>query len=349
MSAPGAARAPEPTPPAPVLEVERLRVTFPVRRGVLGRRVGTLVAVDDVSFALRPGRTLGLVGESGCGKSTLGRAILRLCEAESGRVAVDGVDVRALTGERLRRARRKMQMIFQDPYASLDPRRTVLDCVAEPLTVHGLAPSRRAALPAVTRLLERVGLEASHLGRYPHELSGGQRQRVGIARALALEPLLIVADEPVSALDMSIRAQIVNLLVELQRELGLAYLFIAHDLALVRYVSHEVAVMYLGRVVEHAPVRALFARPFHPYTHALLASAPVPDPDAERGRRRLVLAGEPPSPLEPPTGCAFHPRCPHAEARCAEERPELRTVGDGHRAACHLEAPRAWPASAEGA
>ena len=332
-----------------VLAIEDLCVHFPLRRGVLGRRQGTVRAVDGVSLDLRRGRTLGLVGESGCGKSSLARAVMCLCPATSGRVFVDGLNVLALQGESLRRTRRKMQMIFQDPYASLDPRMTVLDIVAEPLRAHGIAASSRKAQGAVAALLEKVGLDPQYMRRYPHEFSGGQRQRVGIARALALSPQLVVADEPVSALDTSVRAQIVNLLVGLQEELGLSYLFIAHDLAVVRYISHEVAVMYLGRVVESAPTAALFARPFHPYTLALLASAPTPEPATERVRRRLLVAGEPPSPLSPPAGCAFHPRCPHAFEPCRLEAPPLRPIvedaGAGHLVACHLDAPRPWPAA----
>jgi oligopeptide transport system ATP-binding protein len=320
-----------------ILDVADLKVHFPVRRGFFGRQVGTVRAVDGVSLELAPGKTLGVVGESGCGKSTMARAILRLLPITSGSVKVDGSDVRALEGEALRRARRKMQMIFQDPYASLDPRMTVLDIVTEPLAVHGLARGRARTDKAV-QLLERVGLAASYLRRYPHEFSGGQRQRIGIARALALEPKLVIADEPVSALDMSIRAQVINLMIDLQRELGIAYLFIAHDLAVVRHISERVAVMYLGRVVEHAPAAGLFARPQHPYTQALMSAVPTVDPAREKAKKRLALAGEPPSPLNPPAGCAFHPRCPHVMDRCKTERPQLEDRGDGHLVACHLEA-----------
>ncbi len=320
-----------------ILQVDDLRVHFPVRRGWLARQTGTVRAVDGVSLALDAGKTLGVVGESGCGKSTTARAILRLLPITAGRVKVDGVDVGALDGEALRRARRKMQMIFQDPYASLDPRMTVLDIVTEPLRVHGLGRGRARTDKAV-ELLERVGLAASYLRRYPHEFSGGQRQRIGIARALALGPKLVIADEPVSALDMSIRAQVINLLIDLQRELGIAYLFIAHDLAVVRHISERVAVMYLGRVVEQAPAAELFARPAHPYTQALMSAVPSADPAREKGKKRLALAGEPPSPLDPPSGCAFHPRCAHVMDRCKRERPALDDRGGGHHVACHLEA-----------
>ena len=322
-----------------LLEVDDLKVHFPVRRGVLQRRVGTVRAVDGVSLSLAAGKTLGLVGESGCGKSTTARAILRLVDITSGRVRVDGSDVAALRGSDLKRARRTMQMIFQDPYASLNPRMTVLDIVAEPLLTHGVEKKRRAATRRVCQLLEQVGLDPAFLRRYPHEFSGGQRQRIGIARALALGPKLVVADEPVSALDMSIRAQIINLLVELQRTLGIAYVFIAHDLAVVRHISDEVAVMYLGRIVEHAPAKKLFSQPMHPYTQALFSAVPIPDPAREKQRKRLVLSGEPPSPEKPPAGCAFHTRCPHVFDRCKTDVPLLTDRGGAHRVACHLDTP----------
>jgi oligopeptide transport system ATP-binding protein len=333
---------------APLLEVRDLAVHFPVRRGLLGRTAGVVRAVDGVSFTLGAGETLGLVGESGCGKSTTARAVIRLVPATRGSVRLGGQDLLALEGSALRRARRDVQMIFQDPYASLDPRLTVEQSVAEPLEVHGIFRSAREAAPEVTRLLAQVGLDGAYAGRYPNELSGGQRQRVGIARALALKPKVVLADEPVSALDVSVRAQIVELLAALQRDHGLAYLFVAHDLAVVRRLSHRVAVMYLGRIVELAPTAALFAEPAHPYTRALLAAVPVPDPTVERGRRRLLLAGEVPrSPGAAGVGgesglgrgCAFQPRCPEAVARCAEEAPRLLEHAKGRSAACHLVTP----------
>ena len=322
---------------AKLLEVEGLKVHFPIRRGLLGRQVGTVKAVDGVSFSLAKGATLGLVGESGCGKSSAARAILRLIEPSAGRVELDGTIVSELRPAELRRVRRKMQMVFQDPYASLDPRMTLLDIVAEPLRTHRLVRGARETRQQVTELMDRVGLGAGYLRRYPHELSGGQRQRVGIARALALRPQLIVADEPVSALDTSIRAQIINLMAELQRELGLAYLFIAHDLAVVRHIADDVAVMYLGKIVEQAPTAELFARPRHPYTQALLGAVPIPDPRRARQRARQPLGGEPPSAASPPPGCSFHPRCPFALDRCQRETPALIDDGHGHLNACHLD------------
>jgi oligopeptide/dipeptide ABC transporter ATP-binding protein len=320
-----------------LLEVRDLRVHFPVRRGLLQRRVGTVRAVDGVSFDVAPGTTLGLVGESGCGKSTTGRAILRLVEPTAGSVRLGDRDVTGLAPRDLRALRREMQMIFQDPFASLNPRMTVYDTLVEPLIVHDLIRDRDDAVPRVAELMTKVGLEPAYMRRYPHEFSGGQRQRVGIARALALHPKLVVADEPVSALDVSIQAQIVNLLVELQAELGLAYVFIAHDLAVVRHLSREIAVMYLGRIVERAASQELFEKPIHPYTQALLSAIPIPDPALERTRKRLVLVGDVPSPMNPPTGCAFHTRCPVAMDRCKTEAPTLRERAPGHVAACHLE------------
>ena len=320
-----------------LLELHDVSVHFPVRRGWLQRIVGTVKAVDSVTLSVEAGRTLGLVGESGCGKSTMARAALRLIPLTTGSVLVDGVDVAKLAGKALKAARRSMQMVFQDPYASLDPRMTVLDIVAEPLDTHNLVRGDVERRRRVGELLERVGLQAAAMRRYPHEFSGGQRQRIGIARALALGPRLVVADEPVSALDTSIRCQIVNLLAELQRDLGVAYLFIAHDLAVVRHLSHDVAVMVLGRVVERAPTAKLFAAPQHPFTQALLAAVPCADPVVERARKRLRLVGEPPSPLDPPSGCAFHPRCPHVFDRCRSETPLLREREPGHEVACHLD------------
>jgi oligopeptide transport system ATP-binding protein len=321
---------------APLLSVRDLKVHFPVRRGLLARQVGTVKAVDGVSFDVAEGSTLGLVGESGCGKSTTGRAILRLVPATSGAVLLRGQDLFALSSGELRKARRKMQMIFQDPFASLNPRMTVLDTITEPLFIHGLCGSKAESLKAAASLMETVGLAPAYLRRYPHEFSGGQRQRIGIARALALKPQLLIADEPVSALDVSIQAQIVNLLASLQKAHGLTYVFIAHDLAVVRHLSSEIAVMYLGRIVERAPTRALFQAPSHPYTQALLSAIPIPDPAVERARKRLVLSGEVPSPQDPPEGCHFHTRCPFVMDRCRTEAPALEERQPGHWVACHL-------------
>ena len=321
----------------PLLEVRDLKVHFSVRRGLLQRAVGTVKAVDGISFDVAKGTTLGLVGESGCGKSTTGRALLRLVEPTAGSVRLGGVDVGKLRDGELRRARRRMQMIFQDPYASLNPRMTILDTVAEPLGIHGLVKTSRERLERVAQLMQTVGLEPAYMRRYPHEFSGGQRQRIGIARALSLSPELVVADEPVSALDVSIQAQIVNLLDQLQKDLGLTYVFIAHDLAVVRHISREIAVMYLGRIVERAATEDLFARAAHPYTQALLSAIPIPDPKIERKRKRLVLRGDVPSPLNPPSGCHFHTRCPYVMDRCRTEEPVLREVRAGHVAACHLD------------
>jgi oligopeptide transport system ATP-binding protein len=322
----------------PLLEVRDLTVHFPVRRGLLQRQVATVKAVAGVSFEIAGGSTLGLVGESGCGKSTTGRAVLRLVEPTAGSVRLGGREIVGLGPRELRLARREMQMIFQDPYASLNPRMTLFDTLAEPMRIHGLTRSKDESMVEVARLMEMVGLERAYLRRYPHELSGGQRQRVGIARALALRPKLVVADEPVSALDVSIQAQIVNLMGALQKELGLTYLFIAHDLAVVRHLSREIAVMYLGRIVERAPKARLFERPAHPYTQALLSAIPIPDPEVERKRKRVPLVGEVPSPLHPPEGCAFHTRCPQVFDRCRKEAPALTERGPRHWAACHLEA-----------
>jgi oligopeptide/dipeptide ABC transporter ATP-binding protein len=318
-------------PNGELLRVAGLTQHFPVTRGVFGRNVGLVRAVDDVSFELAPGETLGLVGESGSGKTTVGRAILRLIEPTAGRVFFEGKDMAEADASELRRLRRRMQVIFQDPYSSLNPRHRVIDIIGEPLEVHGLA--RGAEIERrVAELLGKVGLSPSFLDRYPHEFSGGQRQRLGIARAIALEPKLVICDEPVSALDVSIQAQVVNLLKELRRELGLAYLFIAHDLSVVRHLSHRVAVMYLGELVEIAPVKQLFLTPAHPYTRALLSAIPVPDP--RQRTRRLVLAGDIPSPLAPPPGCRFHTRCPAVLERCKSEVPESYTVEAGHAVRC---------------
>ncbi|NUO48119.1 MAG: dipeptide ABC transporter ATP-binding protein [Polyangiaceae bacterium] len=319
-----------------LLEVRDLKVHFPVRRGLLMRQVATVRAVDGVTFDVPEGATLGLVGESGCGKSTTARAILRLVEPTSGSVKLSGSDIVALKKGELRKRRRDMQMVFQDPYASLNPRMTVFDTLAEPLLVHRAVKSGREAESRVRDLMGQVGLSAAYMRRYPHEFSGGQRQRIGIARAIALRPKLVLLDEPVSALDVSIQAQIINLLMDLQKELGLTYVFVAHDLAVVRHVCAEIAVMYLGRIVERAPARELFVTPRHPYTKALLSAIPIPDPIVERKRKRLVLAGEVPSPLNPPSGCHFHPRCPVAVDRCKTDVPELREIAPGVTAACHL-------------
>jgi oligopeptide transport system ATP-binding protein len=324
-----------------LLEVRDLKVHFPIRRGLLQRTVGHVKAVDGLSFEVEAGTTLGLVGESGCGKSTTGRGILRLVEPTAGTVRLDGEDIRSLSAGALRSARREMQMIFQDPYASLNPRMTVLDIVAEPLLTHRLVKSKADQVAKVGALMEQVGLAPAYMRRYPHEFSGGQRQRIGIARAIALRPKLIIADEPVSALDVSIQAQILNLMVELQKQMGLAYVFVAHDLAVVRHLCQEIAVMYLGRIVERAPTDRLFKSPTHPYTQALLAAIPVPDPAVERKRRHVVLEGEVPSPIKPPPGCHFHTRCPVAIDKCATEVPVLTRRGDGHWVSCHLDVPPA--------
>ena len=323
---------------APLLEVRDLRKYFPVRRGLFSRVVGQVRAVDGVSLVVGPGETLGLVGESGCGKTTTGRSILRLIEPTSGSVRFEGTELTTLAPRKLRALRRRIQIVFQDPYSSLNPRLTVGSMIGEALAIHRIARGA-AARARVAELLLSVGLAADHGRRYPHEFSGGQRQRIGIARALAVEPRLIVLDEPVSALDVSIQAQIVNLLQDLQRRLGLAYLFVAHDLSVVEHISDRVAVMYLGRIVETAGRDALYAAPLHPYTQSLLSAVPVADP--ARRKPRIVLPGEVPSPAHPPGGCAFHPRCFLAQrsgtlARCQAEAPQLREVVPGHQVACHV-------------
>jgi len=320
----------------PLLEVRNLVKHFYVSGGLFGGREGVVRAVDDVSFAIHRGETLGLVGESGCGKTTTGRCILQLERPTRGQILFEARDLATLTPEELRAVRRRMQVIFQDPYSSLNPRMTVGQIITEPLAVHRIVPDPVKREARVQELLGHVGLLPQHARRYPHQLSGGQRQRVGIARALAMEPALIVCDEPVSALDVSIQAQIINLLEDLQREFGLTYLFVAHDLSVVRHISDRVAVMYLGRIVELADRKALYDDPLHPYTRALLSAVPIPDPELEARREHIVLGGEVPSPLHPPSGCVFHPRCPIAIDRCRAAVPELREIKPGHWAACIL-------------
>jgi len=319
-----------------LLEVRDLVKHFTVGGGLFGGPRGVVRAVDGVSFSIRPGETLGLVGESGCGKTTTGRCILQLERPTSGQVIFEGRDLAALDEGALRSIRRKVQVIFQDPYSSLNPRMTVGQIIAEPLGVHGIVPHARRRRERVQALLVRVGLLPQHADRYPHQLSGGQRQRVGIARAVAMEPSLIICDEPVSALDVSIQAQIINLLEDLRSELGLTYLFIAHDLSVVRHISDRVAVMYLGKIVEITDRKSLYDDPQHPYTQALLAAVPIPDPELEQRRQRVVLGGEVPSPLNPPSGCVFHPRCPIAIDDCRRQVPALREIRPGHRTACIL-------------
>jgi len=318
----------------PLLEVRDLVKHFPVRGGFLSREVDRVHAVNGVSFFIAPGETLGLVGESGCGKSTTGRCVLRLIEPTSGEVWFDGREVTAMDRAQLRGAARDMQIIFQDPYASLNPRMTVGAIIGEALVIHKLAKTEGEHEARVMELLRIVGLHPDHARRYPHEFSGGQRQRIGIARALAVSPRLIICDEPVSALDVSIQAQVINLLEDLQAQFGLTYLFVAHDLSVVEHISDRIAVMYLGRIVEVAPARELYTSPKHPYSEALLSAVPIPDPSLKR--KRMVLQGDVPSPLNPPAGCHFHPRCPRAMARCATEVPLLREVAPGRMAACHL-------------
>ncbi len=322
--------------PEVLVRVENLVKYFPITRGIIiQRQVGAVHAVDGLTFDIYKGETLGLVGESGCGKSTTGRTILQLYRPTSGSVHFEGVDLVKLKGEELRRMRRRMQMIFQDPYASLNPRMTVGEIIGEPLIIHNVARGREVQ-ERVERLLELVGLNPAYANRYPHEFSGGQRQRIGVARALALQPSFIVCDEPISALDVSIQAQVVNLLEDLQQEFGLTYLFIAHDLSMVRHISNRVAVMYLGVIVELATRDELYNHPLHPYTQALLSAVPIPDPAVEKKRKRIILQGDVPSPVNPPSGCRFRTRCPLAAEICKEVKPEWREVSPGHFVACHM-------------
>lgn len=324
----------------PLLHVEHLTKEFPVDSGVFaGRMAKKVSAVDDVSFDIFPGETFGLVGESGCGKSTTGRCIMRLTHPTGGRVVFDGKDVATMKKKELKAVRHDLQYIFQDPYASLNPRMTIGEIVSEPLVIHGEMNNTEERMDYVRKILDIVGLNPEHINRYPHEFSGGQRQRVGIARAFALHPKLIICDEPVSALDVSIQAQVLNLLGELQKEYGTAYLFIAHDLSVVQHISDRVAVMYLGNLMETSDWRSLYAEPYHPYTQALLSAVPIPDPDVQRSRERIILAGDPPSPIDPPSGCRFHTRCPIVQEICSQKRPEMREVAPGHHCACFFAKP----------
>lgn len=318
-----------------LLRVENLVKYFPIYSGIFRRQVGVVHAVDDISFEIKTGETFGLVGESGCGKTTTGRTIVQLYKATSGHIYFGDVDLTQVKSDELRRMRKHMQMIFQDPYASLNPRMSVHDILTEPMIIHGISHGKQAR-ESVERLLETVQMNPRFANRYPHEFSGGQRQRIGIARALALNPELIICDEPISALDVSIQAQIINLLEDLQQQLGLTYLFIAHDLSMVRHISSRVAVMYLGIIAELAPTNELFNNPLHPYTQALLSAVPVPNPIIEENRQRIILEGDVPSPVNPPSGCRFHTRCPVAKELCSESTPEWREIQKGHWVACHF-------------
>jgi oligopeptide/dipeptide ABC transporter ATP-binding protein len=318
----------------PLVEVEHLKLHFPIKQGIIvDREVARVHAIDDVTFKLDEGETLGLVGESGCGKTTLSRALMRLLDATDGSIRFRGDDITKAGRKELEPLRREMQMVFQDPFASLNPRKRVTQIIGTPLRLHGTPKDEIE--PKVRELLDRVGLAPEHLNRYPHEFSGGQRQRIGVARALSLEPKLIVLDEPVSALDVSVQAQIINLLDDLQDDLRLTYLFVAHDLSVVRHVSDRIAVMYLGKLMEVSPAEELYTKPIHPYTGALLAAIPIPDPNENRARERIVVSGEPPNPINPPSGCVFHPRCPRATEICKKVEPPLARYPNGHLAACH--------------
>jgi len=316
-----------------LLEVKNLKKFFPIKKGILSRTVGHVKAVDGVSFILKRGETLGLVGESGCGKTTVGRSILRLIEPTSGEITFNGQNLLALEREELRKIRASLQIIFQDPFSSLDPRMNVGQIIAEPIRNH-LQISRNEIRSRVAYLMERVGLHPEHISRYPHEFSGGQRQRIGIARALALNPLAIICDEPVSALDVSIQAQVINLLAQLQEQMNLSYLFIAHDLSVVEHISDRVAVMYLGRIVELATDKELYQNPLHPYSRALLSAVPVPDPEVHK--KKILLQGDVPSPINPPSGCTFHTRCPERQEVCSREEPIFKKISEDHWVACHL-------------
>ncbi|MDO5044228.1 MAG: dipeptide ABC transporter ATP-binding protein [Coriobacteriia bacterium] len=323
----------------PLLEVKHLSKRFPIGSGLLSGLSGHVSAVDDISFDIKPGETLGLVGESGCGKSTTGKCLIRLEEPSDGTITFDGKDVGTMNKRELKDFRKEMQFIFQDPYASLNPRMTIDEIVSEPLVIHKVMDSKAERTARVKELLKVVGLNPEHINRYPHEFSGGQRQRIGIARAFALQPRLVICDEPVSALDVSIQAQVLNLLKDLQEEYNTAYLFIAHDLSVVQHISDRVAVMYLGNIVEISDWKSLYQKPHHPYTQSLLSAVPLPDPDIQRARKRIVLEGDPPSPSNPPSGCRFHTRCPIAQEICSQEKPVLKEVGPGHQCACHFAKP----------